>query len=99
MVFMALVGGLGTFEGPLIGAPVFFVIDDRFGTGSYGVWYLVGLGMTAMLFALFLPRGIWGTIEDRFGVHLLPVGYRLQGLHSATKTTTTGEASGGPIQP
>ena len=42
------------------------------------VWYLVGLGATAILFALLLPRGIWGTIEDRFAVRLLPVGYWLR---------------------
>lgn len=76
MLFMALVGGLGTFEGPIIGAVIFFVLEDRF--GATGVWYLVGLGMTATLFALLLPRGIWGTIEDRYGVQIMPVGYRLQ---------------------
>jgi branched-chain amino acid transport system permease protein len=80
MIFMALVGGLGTFEGPIIGAVIFFFVDDRFGNGNYGVWYLVGLGAAAILFALFLPRGIWGTIEDRFGLRLLPVGYRLRGV-------------------
>ena len=31
-----------------------------------------------LLFALLLPRGIWGTIERRTGLKLLPVGYRLQ---------------------
>jgi branched-chain amino acid transport system permease protein len=76
MLFMALVGGLGTFEGPIIGAIVFFVVQDQF--GDQGVWYLVGLGATAILFALLLPRGIWGTIEDRFAVRLLPVGYWLR---------------------
>ena len=80
MIFMALVGGLGTFEGPLIGAVIFFFIDDRFGNGNYGVWYLVGLGAVAIAVALVLPRGIWGTIEDRFGIQLLPVGYRLRGI-------------------
>jgi branched-chain amino acid transport system permease protein len=80
MIFMALVGGLGTFEGPIIGAVIFFFVDDRFGNGNYGVWYLVGLGAAAILFALFLPRGIWGTIEDRFGIRLLPVGYQLRGV-------------------
>ncbi len=78
MLFMALVGGLGTFEGPIIGAIVFFVVQDQF--GDKGVWYLVGLGATAILFALLLPRGIWGTIEDRFGLRLLPIGYRLRRL-------------------
>ena len=86
MIFMALVGGLGTFEGPLIGAVLFFFIDDRFGNANYGVWYLVGLGVVAILFALFLPRGIWGTIEDRFGIRLLPVGYRLRGIPSGSRS-------------
>lgn len=75
MIFMTLVGGLGTFEGPLLGALVFFLIETLF--GAAGVWYLVGLGAGALLFSLFLPRGIWGTLSDRFGIDLMPVGYRL----------------------
>ncbi len=75
MLFMALVGGLGTFEGPIIGALIFFILEDRF--GSTGVWYLVGLGAAATLFSLLLPRGLWGTIEDRYGIQIIPVGYRL----------------------
>lgn len=31
-----------------------------------------------MLFALLLPRGIWGEIERRLGWRLLPIGYRLK---------------------
>ena len=77
MLFMVLVGGLGTFEGPIIGAVIFFVVQDRW--GDQGVWYLVGLGTAAILFALVLPRGLWGTVEERLGVRLLPVGYRLRG--------------------
>ena len=75
MIFMALVGGLGTFEGSIIGAVIFFAIEALF--GSAGVWYLVGLGATALLFSLALPRGLWGLIEDRFQVQLLPIGYRV----------------------
>lgn len=76
MVFMTLVGGLGTFEGPILGAILFFLIESFF--GGYGVWYLVALGAAALVFSLFLPRGIWGTLSARFGLHLMPVGYRLQ---------------------
>jgi branched-chain amino acid transport system permease protein len=75
MIFMVIVGGLGSFEGPIIGAILLFLIQNEF--ADEGVWYLVGLGTTAVLFALFLPRGIWGTVEERFGLRLLPVGYRL----------------------
>jgi hypothetical protein len=39
---------------------------------------LVGLGGAALIFALLLPRGIWGEIERRTGLRLLPVGYRLE---------------------
>lgn len=75
MIFMVLVGGLGTFEGPIIGAILLFAIQTIFTQG--GPWYLVGLGATAALFALVLPRGLWGTVEERLGIRLLPVGYRV----------------------
>ena len=76
MVFMVLVGGLGTFEGPIIGAIVLFLIQNHW--GSTGVWYLVGLGVAAILFALLLPRGLWGTVRDRYAIQLLPVGHQLR---------------------
>ena len=75
MIFMVLVGGLGTFEGPILGAILLFAIQTTFTQG--GPWYLVGLGATAALFALLLPRGLWGTIEERLGLRLLPVGYQV----------------------
>ncbi|HEX2647589.1 MAG TPA: branched-chain amino acid ABC transporter permease [Candidatus Dormibacteraeota bacterium] len=75
MIFMVLVGGLGTFEGPILGALLLFAIQTTFTQG--GPWYLVGLGATAALFALLLPRGLWGTIEERLGLRLMPVGYRV----------------------
>jgi branched-chain amino acid transport system permease protein len=72
MIFMVLVGGLGTFEGPILGAILFFAIETWF--GATGVWYLVGLGGAALLFALFLPKGLWGWVDARLGLRLLPVG-------------------------
>ncbi|HUN98900.1 MAG TPA: branched-chain amino acid ABC transporter permease [Bradyrhizobium sp.] len=76
MIFMVLVGGIGRFEGPILGAIIFFFIELWF--GSAGVWYLIVLGLTALVFSLFLPKGIWGYVEDRFHVLLLPVGYRVR---------------------
>lgn len=75
MIFMVLVGGIGTYEGPILGAVLFFAVESVF--GAQGVSYLIGLGLVAVLFALFLPRGIWGAVENRFGIRLLPVGYRV----------------------
>lgn len=76
MLFMVLVGGIGTYEGPIIGAVLFFTIETLF--GGTGVAYLIGLGVTAVLFALVLPKGLWGWIEQKTGLQLLPVGYWLQ---------------------
>ena len=75
MIFMVLVGGIGRFEGAILGAIIFFAIETWF--GALGVWYLIGLGLVALLFSLFLPRGLWGEIETRTGLSLMPVGYRL----------------------
>ena len=76
MIFMVLVGGLGTFEGPLIGAVVFFAIQHWF--ADLGAWYLIGLGATAIAFALLVPRGLWGWVEHRFHLRLFPLGYHLE---------------------
>lgn len=75
MIFMVLVGGIGTYEGPILGAVIFFLVETFF--GDTGVTYLIGLGLTAVLFALLLPRGIWGYVEQRFGLRVMPVGYQL----------------------
>ena len=76
MIFMVLVGGLGTFEGPIIGAIILFLLQTY--VSDAGVWYFVTLGSIAIGVALLLPRGIWGTVQSRFGLQLLPVGYRLR---------------------
>ncbi|HZS25447.1 MAG TPA: branched-chain amino acid ABC transporter permease [Gaiellaceae bacterium] len=81
MIFMVLVGGIGTFEGPIIGAIALYVLQTYGPNG--GVWYFVLLGGIAIGFALLLPRGIWGTIQERFDVRLLPVGYRLRQIGGA----------------
>ncbi|HEX7843804.1 MAG TPA: branched-chain amino acid ABC transporter permease [Kofleriaceae bacterium] len=76
MIFMVLVGGIGTFEGPMIGAIAFFAIQHWF--ADQGAWYLIGLGITAVGFALLFPLGIWGWLEQRLHLRLFPLGYRLE---------------------
>jgi len=84
MIFMVLVGGLGTFEGPIIGAVALYVLQTYGPNG--GVWYFILLGGIAIGFALLLPRGIWGTVQERFNVQLLPVGYRLRDVTTGRGT-------------
>ena len=46
-IFMVVIGGLGRIEGPLIGALVFWMLNKFF--SDYGTWYLLGLGMLAIV--------------------------------------------------
>ncbi|HUB76308.1 MAG TPA: branched-chain amino acid ABC transporter permease [Solirubrobacteraceae bacterium] len=76
MIFMVLVGGIGTFEGPIIGAIILYFMQQQF--GNDGTWYLIGLGATAIVFALLFPRGLWGMLEEKTGLRFMPVGYRVR---------------------
>jgi branched-chain amino acid transport system permease protein len=75
MLFMVVIGGIGTMEGPIIGAVIFFAVQEKF--SSYGAWYLVAIGAVAILVVLIAPGGFWG-IAARRGWSLLPVGYRVR---------------------
>jgi branched-chain amino acid transport system permease protein len=75
MIFMVLVGGIGSFEGPIIGAVIFFILEQTL--DNYGVWYLVILGAFAIIVTLWLPRGIWGAIDPRHRRSLVPLRYEL----------------------
>ncbi|TMB25937.1 MAG: branched-chain amino acid ABC transporter permease [Deltaproteobacteria bacterium] len=75
-IFIVLIGGVGTLEGTLVGSALFYLLTKLF--SDYGTWYLVGLGMLAVVVTIKLPRGLWGTVSDRLDLHLFPVQRRLQ---------------------
>jgi branched-chain amino acid transport system permease protein len=74
--FMALIGGVGTIEGPILGALIFYGL--QFYLSSLGSWYLVILGLLAIVVMLVIPEGIWGWVSRRTGAVLFPIGYRLR---------------------
>ncbi|MBB3931386.1 branched-chain amino acid transport system permease protein [Kaistia hirudinis] len=77
VVFIVVIGGIGTIEGPILGVIVFFIL--RSALADYGSWYLLSLGIIAIVVMLFAPRGLWGLISSRSGLHLFPVRRRLAG--------------------
>ncbi len=77
VIFIVVIGGIGTIEGPILGVLVFFVLQNAF--SSYGSWYLLALGALAIITMLFAPRGLWGLISDRTGWELFPVRRILRG--------------------
>ncbi|ELY40384.1 ABC transporter permease [Natronorubrum tibetense] len=56
VIVMVILGGMGTLYGPIIGAGVFFGLEELL-TGFTGRWRLV-LGTIFVLFVIFLPRGL-----------------------------------------
>jgi ABC-type branched-subunit amino acid transport system permease subunit len=76
MAFATIIGGLGTIEGPIIGTAVYMVLQQTL--ASYNAWYLIILGLVAIIVALFARRGLWGLVDDRLNVRLFPVGYWLR---------------------
>lgn len=75
VIFIVVIGGIGSLEGPIIGVAVFFILREF--TADWGAWYLILLGGIAVAVMLFAPKGIWGLIVDKFDVNLFPVGRRL----------------------
>jgi branched-chain amino acid transport system permease protein len=59
-VMMCLLGGMGTFFGPFVGAAVFLYLEDVV-TNMTRYW-MAAVGVVFMVFVLFFPKGIWGTI-------------------------------------
>jgi branched-chain amino acid transport system permease protein len=59
-VMMCLLGGMGTFFGPFVGAAVFLLLEDVV-TNTTRYWMSV-VGIIFMFFVLFFPKGIWGSI-------------------------------------
>ncbi|MFJ1254223.1 branched-chain amino acid ABC transporter permease [Cupriavidus sp. CuC1] len=74
-IFIVMIGGLGTLEGPIVGALIFFVLNKFL--SDYGTWYLIGLGVLAIVVTMYFPQGLWGFVSRRFGLQLFPVGRRV----------------------
>jgi branched-chain amino acid transport system permease protein len=75
MAFVTIIGGLGTIEGPVLGTIVYMVLQQTL--QSRNVWYLIILGLVAIVIALFARRGLWGLVDEHLNVRLFPVGYWL----------------------
>jgi len=75
VLFVVVIGGIGTIEGPIVGALVFY--EMRNWLADFGPYYLMALGALAVATMLFFPSGLWGAFSERFGWRLFPVQRRL----------------------
>jgi branched-chain amino acid transport system permease protein len=63
-VIMAVLGGMRSFWGPLLGAAVFVVLRDFLSSWTVNNW-MAFLGAVFMLSVLFFPRGMLGVLKRR----------------------------------
>ena len=88
VIFIVVIGGIGSIEGPIIGVVVFFLLREL--AADWGAWYMILLGGIAVVTMLIAPRGIWGLISERYDLQLFPVRRQLV-VVGATDTTDTRE--------
>ncbi len=75
VIFIVVIGGIGTIEGPIVGVLVFFLLQSLL--ADFGSWYLMALGLIGIMVMLFAPRGLWGFFHDKTGIALFPTQRRL----------------------
>lgn len=89
MLFIVIIGGIGTLEGPIIGTILYFGLRELFANWFElsGGWYLVAMGVVAIAVMQAAPRGIWGWLQEH---------YALQGfsVRRQPPVTTTSDRDG-----
>jgi branched-chain amino acid transport system permease protein len=75
VIFIVVIGGIGTIEGPIVGTLVYFLLREFL--ADYGSIYLLFLGALAIVVMLAAPKGLWGFVAGRWGLSLFPTGYRV----------------------
>lgn len=76
-IFIVVIGGLGTIEGPVVGTIVFFLLREAL--AEYGAWYMMLLGALAVLAMMRYPQGLWGFVAARWDLRFFPVERLLRG--------------------
>ncbi|WP_299832145.1 branched-chain amino acid ABC transporter permease [uncultured Roseobacter sp.] len=76
VIFIVVIGGIGTIEGPIIGTLIFFLLRETL--ADLGTIYLIVLGVVAIVIMLKAPNGLWGLIRSRFDIELFPLSFRVR---------------------
>ena len=69
-IFIVVIGGFGSIEGPILGAIIYFALQQTL--SQYGSTYFLLLGVIAVLMATKVPRGLWGLVTDPLGPASVP---------------------------
>lgn len=70
LLFIVIVGGIGTVEGPIVGSALYVFLQQYL--AEHADFNLIVMGTVAILVLLIAPRGIVGTVKSRLAIELLP---------------------------
>jgi branched-chain amino acid transport system permease protein len=87
VIFIVVIGGIGRMEGPLLGTLVFFLLREF--CADWGPWYLMLLGLVAIIITLTMPKGIAGMLADRFDFEIFPLRRRVRLRATAGRVETS----------
>lgn len=69
LVFIVIIGGIGTIEGPIVGAFIYVLLSQWL--AEYVSVSMLILGAIAITVILVAPKGIMGTLQERLGFEIL----------------------------
>jgi branched-chain amino acid transport system permease protein len=69
LVFITIIGGIGTIEGPIVGSFLYVLLYQWL--SEYPSVSLLILGVIAISVILVAPKGIMGTIQEKLGFEIL----------------------------
>ena len=76
IIVMVVIGGIGTIEGPIIGAVLYYLVRDYVSSQDFfsDPTFLIVTGVVAVVFSIFVKGGIWGLVTAKFpGFTVFPV--------------------------
>ncbi|WP_171015880.1 branched-chain amino acid ABC transporter permease [Devosia sp. FKR38] len=71
ILFIVILGGIGTVEGPILGAIIYFALRELL--IDAGTAYFIAIGTLAIMVTVFLPGGLWGLVRRLVPFDLLPI--------------------------
>jgi branched-chain amino acid transport system permease protein len=74
IIFNVVIGGIGSFEGPIIGTIVYFVLRQYL--AELGTWNLILLGTFSIVLILIDRRGLWGLFRRLLADDVIPTTHK-----------------------
>ena len=91
IIFNVVIGGIGSFEGPIIGTFIYFVLRQYL--AGLGAWNLILLGTFSIVVILIEKRGLWGLIRRGLGDDLVPIAHKPSAAFERTAKANINAAS------